>query len=124
MSEKIESLEGSLSEAASEVHLWKSFMEHPAWPRFTQMLEQQRKSRLLVLEAPLGSMSKIMEQEFMKGEGSGLGLASVLPQAQLEMAELEHKRLVAQLELEKDDDLAKISTTKSRVDDPDFSRER
>ena len=100
-SEKKLKLEGELSSTAGRLSLWKSLVEHPGWKEYHKMLESQRNERIgPVLIKPLMSMDEIPQQEFMKGEISGITVAQLSPFAQIEALESEVRLLTANLENE------------------------
>ena len=100
MREKLENLQAEVSKKASELATWKTFMEHPGWVLFRRWLEEQKTARHAVLLEPSTSMGNILQTEFMKGEAAGLAKAMFLPDAQLEMLQVEVKRLNTYLEME------------------------
>lgn len=122
MSEKIDALEGQLSDKSGLLSVLRSFTEHPGWEIFSKMLEAQQNGRKgEVLLQPLSGDNAVYKQEFMKGEISGLALAQVAPFTQIEVLKLEVKTLQEQLERENELE-ARISDVsgRSRVDDEQF----
>lgn len=116
---KRDELEARLSQQASLLATWKSLLEHPGWPMLEEILEEQRMARLFILQEPLESFAQASKQEFMKGEAAGIGLSSKIPQTQIELLELETKRLRTAVELEESDESAKVEadvSRRSRVD--------
>ena len=114
-------LQAELSQKGSELATWKSLIEHPGWAWYKKVMEQQRLSRLfLVSETPLKTFGEALGQEFMKGEGAGIGLSLTLPYTQVELLQLDVNRLSTSIELEKSNvpettDTASVGG--SRVDD-------
>lgn len=111
---KLEQLEGELSQKASLKATWKSFLEHPGWALLEAGLKEQRAGRLLVLAEPCTTFGSVLPQEFMKGEGSGLGLAMNFPRLQIELLESEVKRLETTIELEEANESAEKASVLSR----------
>jgi len=121
---KRDEISGRLSEAASTVATWRGLMDTPAWKNYRAIIEEQVRLRhATICLTPLSSFGKSLEQEFMKGEAAGLGLALALPETQYEMASLDLERLTVELEKEMDNETSGKSAERSRVFDDDFSRE-
>ena len=121
---KRDEISGRLSETASDVASWRGLLDHPGWKRYKDIIEQQVRLRhATICLTPLESFGKSLEQEFMKGEAAGLGLALALPETQHEMARLDLERLTVALEKETDNEKARKSDGGSRVDNNDFSGE-
>lgn len=122
---KIDTLKAELSAKGSELASWRQLVESPAWAWFKKTMEQQRTSRLfLVAETPLESFGGALGQEFMKGEGAGIGLTLMFPYTQIELLTLDTKRLSTEIEMESDH-VQKTSAVAgagdpSRVDDSTF----
>lgn len=119
MSERSEKLEGEISSGASDLHMWKSLVEHPGWKMFAEMLKEQKQVREgEVLLKPLTSSAGIYGQEFMKGEVSGLALALISPYAQIEVLEGQLKLAREKLEVERVQEAVRAERgSGSRVDD-------
>jgi hypothetical protein len=122
MSKKIDELEGKLSQHASILSTWKSLVNHAGWKMYEAILKDQRDTRLLVLGEPTPNFGAVLPQEFMKGEGSGLGLALTLPRLQIEILESDTKRLETEVQLEKHNESAKEKAVLAggRVDSVDW----
>ena len=121
---KIENISGKLSASANEVAVWRGLIESPAWKTYKDVIEQQVRLRhATICLTPLESFGKSLEQEFMKGEAAGLGLALALPETQYEMAKLDVAKLTVELEKENDSEKARNADGGSRVDNADFSGE-
>jgi hypothetical protein len=97
---KKDELEGRLSQLASHLTTWRSFVEHPGWKLFEQIAKEQRFGRLLVLAEPCEGMGVVLKQEFMKGEASGIYLMMKMPENQLEMLKIEMAALETAVQLE------------------------
>ena len=116
-------LQAELSQKGNELATWKSLVEHPAWAWYRKVMEQQRLSRLfLVSETPLKTFGEALGQEFMKGEGAGIGLTLTLPYTQIELLALDVQRLSTSIEMEKSyvSKTAEPAVSGSRIDDPRF----
>ena len=124
MKQTEQELKAALSMKGSELASWKSLVESPAWAWFKKTMEQQRNARLfLVGETPLKAFGEALGQEFMKGEGAGIGLSLMFPYTQIELLTLDINRLSTEIELES---IYVQQTTDSaepgsRVDDQQFS---
>lgn len=117
MSEKIDQLEGRLSEKGSLLAVYRSFTEHPAWAMYTRLLEDQMNTRKgEILLKPLKSTEQVYEQEYMKGEISGLTLAQVSIFAIMEGLDQEVKATRVQLEREHEAENRISADGGSRVD--------
>lgn len=97
---KKDDLEGELSEKASLLASWKSLIASPAWKLYESAALTQRQTRLLMLADQVTTMGGIFAEQFIKGEASGLGLAAKFPQIQIDMLEMEVKRLRMAVDLE------------------------
>jgi len=103
MSDELVGLEEGISEAASELHIWRSLMEHPGWVLMEKELKVEETMRALVVTRKrLGSIGEVFSQEYMKGEANGLGFALSFPSAKLEELQSEVKKLNFMLERAKD----------------------
>jgi hypothetical protein len=121
---KSDDIAAKLSQAASDLALWRGLLEHPGWKAYEKIIDEQMKLRQsTVCLTPLASFGKSLEQEFMKGEAAGLGLAIVVPKTQAEMAKMEVEILNVELDQEKEHETDRRPDGGSRVDDDDFSRE-
>lgn len=117
MSEKTDLLEGRLSEKGSMLAVYRSFTEHPAWHMYARLLNDQMNTRKgEILLKPIKSTEQIYEQEYMKGEISGLTLAQVSIFAIIEGLEQEVKVTREQLESEHEAEKRVSSDGGSRVD--------
>lgn len=116
MSEKSDTLEVQVSEVSGRIALWRSLMDHPAWPEFKRMLEELSYTRqVVVCTTPLSNEMNIYAQEFLKGEFSGIDTALKLPQTQLDEANREIALLNKELENELEAE-ARERPYESRVD--------
>lgn len=127
---KIDDLKSELSVKGNELATWRSLVENAGWALFKATMEQQRKARLFMVgETPLRSFGETLGQEFMKGEGAGIGLSLMLPLTQIELLTLDVERLSTAIEMEASnatktegiDGSGGNSDFSSRVDDNDFS---
>lgn len=117
--EERDSLENQLSQAASEMDLWRSLQKHPGWELFKGRLLQHMQIRsTVVMTTPLNVDSNVYAQEFLKGEFSGLQTAIDFPQSQFDERKREATLLRAQLENYDDAEIA-ARPAKSRVDTDD-----
>jgi len=99
--DKIE-LEGELSDAASELKVWKDLKETHGWQRMQVMVQGQINARFTEYRKPLGSMDEVPAQEYLKGEMAGLELFSGLLDAEIERLEALIERLTKEIEDEPD----------------------
>ena len=84
-----EEMEEGLEEARRALHDLRGLLNHPGWDRLGEILEAQAFNRTQqVIKVPLETMDGTLEQEFMKGEISGLELFRLLPSTVIEQLEL------------------------------------
>lgn len=103
MSEKLEGLEGGLSEAASELAMWRSLTGHPGWQKLVKDLKVEETMRALVVtRKKLVSVGEAFGQEYMKGEANGLSFALSYPETEIEALSIEIKKLEMEIENEKE----------------------
>ena len=123
MSDKALLLAEEISDKASYLAVWRSFVDHPGWKLFHDLLEEQKNSRKgEILFKPLKDSEALYAQEFMKGEISGLTLAQVGPFALIEGLKADVQ--VSEAKLEQENERESQSTdgrNASRVDGPSFS---
>ena len=118
--EERDQLETRLSEEASRMAMWRSFMDHPGWAEYQRLLRQEMQIRQQVIcTTPVNTERGVFAQEFFKGEFSGTNTALEFPQTQYENAKRETSLLNAQLENEYEADERVARATKSRVDTGD-----
>lgn len=118
MSDKADVLESQLSEESARMTLWRSFMEHPGWPEFARLLNEQMNTRQQVIcLTPINSEFSAFAQEYFKGEFSGIKTALDLPQAQLDEAKREVTIANQLLENENETEARISAASASRVDD-------
>lgn len=99
--ERKEKLEAELQGAAEAEHVWKTFMEHPGWAKYSAFLKEQMELRKqTVTLTPVNSVGQCFAQEFYKGECQGISTALETPRAQLELAQMERRIATKQLESE------------------------
>lgn len=95
MSEK-EELEEMSSEIASELSVWRSFIESAGWQRLKAIAQGQIIGRQKV--APLEELMDIFRQEYMKGEIGGIQTFIALPEVQVEQLQLKAKQIEKELQ--------------------------
>lgn len=110
---KKEDLENKLSEMASDLSVWQSLMNHPGWKMYEEEMKFQREARLQVLGEPLKGFGQVFDQEFLKGEGSGIGLAMKYPELRVEILKSDVKRLETTIQLE-ETNASQVATDVSR----------
>jgi len=121
---KKDEIEAEISSNVEEHALWRSLLEHPSWKKFEEIvMEQVRLRQATVCLTPLPTFGKSLEQEFMKGEAAGLGLALALVHTQYEITKLEKEKLAVELDKEMEYEKARTAPRGSRVVDDNFSRE-
>jgi hypothetical protein len=102
----VHELEERLSEAASDLSVWASLCEHPGWQRLVAVAEGQVNERAKrILHSPLKNQDGIFEQEFTKGEASGIELFRRIPDVQREQAQ----ELVQQLQKEIENETTELT---------------
>lgn len=115
-----------LSKKANELSAWKSLIESPAWEWYKKTMEMQRTARLFMVgETPLKALGDCLGQEFMKGEGAGIGLSLMLPYTQIEILTMDVARLSIEVEQEKENvqEDGNSAESRSRVDDKSWHDE-
>jgi hypothetical protein len=98
MSERKNELEDQLSETASELSTWRSFIEHAGWARLCKVLENQAAAALE--PHPLEKMDQILEQEFKKGSAFAFRLIRQLPDIEIQNQQNSLERLQKEIEYE------------------------
>lgn len=122
----LQEIQANISQKGSELASWRALIESPGWLQYKKFMELQRTTRLFVVaETPLNNFGETLKQEFMKGEGAGIGLSLMFPYTQVELLALDVERLSTQLELEKDNvqKSGEIANAGSRVDSSEFTGE-
>lgn len=125
MREKEEALERGISEAASELSIWRSLQEHPGWVLLEKYMTSEKTLRAFaVLNNPIHQAGQVYAQEFMKGEASGLGLIQNFPATQVEVLKIEISKLEVMVEREHDATKAETSVDDgSRIESSEFTRD-
>lgn len=76
---------------------WQALVESRAWKRLVALAEEQCKLRTdSIVLSPLSDASGVYEQEFKKGEVSGIALFVEIPRTSIEMCRTELARLDAE----------------------------
>ena len=103
MSDRLDGLEGGLSDAASELSMWRSLKEHPGWQKLVKDMKVEESMRALVVtRKPIGHVGEAFRQEYMKGEANGLGLALAHPDTEIEALSIEIRKLEVEIRNEKE----------------------
>lgn len=123
MSEKLEQIQGGISEAGSELATWRGLIEHPGWPLLVKKVQEKIAGYTVGLKQPIVSLDMIPKQEFLKGEVSGLEFVLELPSSEMEQLSAEIQNLNVMEEREKDAIKAETSAPESRVESSQFSRD-
>lgn len=94
-------LEAQLAEQRATLRSFRKLVASPEWGELVKIMENQQRVREFLLRQPLAGMDKVFEQEFQKGEASGIGLVLAMPQQVIDTAEAElQARGVDQNEIE------------------------
>lgn len=74
--------------------IWNSLVKHQGWLWLMEILQGQVSSRTnLIVLNPLAQGDMVYEQEFKKGEISGMRLFEKIPEVQIEQIQLEIEQL-------------------------------
>lgn len=117
LDEHRQDLEAQAETAANKASIWKSFMEHPGWAQFAEILGHQvALNQTTVCMSPVQTVGQCFSQEFFKGEAAGLAKALSTPQTEFENADRERRELYTILEAYDAEKQADVRADVSRVD--------
>ena len=117
-------LEEQRSEVASDLSVWRSFIEHAGWKMLQEAQQEQMEVRKsVVMSTCLNPDSNVYAQEFIKGQFSGIEQLLRYPEDKIEEA----KRLLTVLDVKLENHYETEAARKpaeSRVDTDEHWRHR